>query len=40
MNITSNNVLDTPVGETSSIIVEEVEKKGTIFDPIMCGAST
>ena len=37
---TSNNVVDTPVGKTSSRTVEEVVKQGTIFGPIKCCAST
>ena len=40
INKTSNIVVDTPVGKTSSITVEEVVKQGTIFGPIMCYAST
>ena len=40
INKTSNIVVDTPVGKTSSITVEEVVKQGTIFGPIMCCAST
>ena len=40
INKTSNIVVDTPVGKTPSIIVEEVVKQGTIFGPIMCCAST
>ena len=40
INKTSNIVVDTPVGKTSSITVEEVMKQGTIFGPIMCCAST
>ena len=39
INKTSNIVVDTPVGKTSSITVEEVVKQGTIFGPIMCCAS-
>ena len=38
INKTSNIVVDTPVGKTSSITVEEVVKHGTIFGPIMCCA--
>ena len=40
INKTSNIVVDKPVGKTSSIIVEEVVKQGTIFGPIVCCAST
>ena len=40
INKTSNIVVDTPVGKTSSITAEEVVKKGTIFGPNMCCAST
>ena len=40
INKTSRIVVDTPVGKTSSITVEQVVKQGTIFDPIMCCAST
>ena len=40
INKTSNIVVDTPVGKTSSITVEEVVKQGTTFGPIMCCAST
>ena len=36
---TSNIVVDTPVGNTSSITVEKVVKKGAIFDPVTCCAS-
>ena len=36
INKTSNIVVDTPVGKTSSITVEEVVKQGTIFGPVMC----
>ena len=39
INKTSNIVVDTPVGKTSSITVEVV-KQGTTFGPIMCCAST
>ena len=37
---TSNIVVDTTVGKTSSITVEEVVKQRTIFGPIMCCTST
>ena len=40
INKTSNIVIDTPVGKTSSITVEKVVKQGNIFGPIMCCAST
>ena len=40
INKTLNIVVDTQVGKTSSITVEEVVKKGIIFGPIMCCAST
>ena len=40
INKTSNIVVDTPIGKTSSITVEEIVKHGTIFGPIMCCAST
>ena len=40
INKISNTVVDTPVGKTSSITVEEVVKQGTIFAPIMCCVST
>ena len=40
INKASNIVVDTPVGKTSSITVEEAVKQGTIFGPIMCCAST
>ena len=40
MNKTSNIAVDTPVGKTSSITVQEAVKQGTIFGPIMCCAST
>ena len=40
INKTSNIVVDTPVGKTSSITIEEVVKQGNIFGPIMCCAST
>ena len=40
INKTSNTVVDTPVGKTPSITVEEVVKQGTIFSPIMCCVST
>ena len=39
INKTSNTVVDTLVGKTSSITVEEVVKEGTIFGPIMCCVS-
>ena len=39
INKTSNIVVDTPVGKTSSITVEVVKER-TMFDPIMCCAST
>ena len=40
INKTSNIVVDTTVGKTSSITVEEAVKQGTTFGPIMCCAST
>ena len=40
INKTSNIVVDTPVGKTPSITVEELVKQETIFDPIMCCVST
>ena len=40
INKTSNIAVDAPVGKTSCITVEEVEKQGTLFGPIMCCAST
>ena len=40
INKTLNIIVDTPVGKTSSITVEEVVKQITIFGPIMCCAST
>ena len=40
INKTSNIAVDTPVGKTSSITVEEVVKQGTIFGPTMCCEST
>ena len=40
INKTSNIAVDTPVGKTLGITVEEVVKQGTIFDPIMCCGST
>ena len=40
INKTSNIVVDTPVGKTPSITVEEVVKQRTIFDSIMCCGST
>ena len=40
INKTSNIVVDTPVGKTSSITVEEVVKQGTTFGVIICCAST
>ena len=40
MNKTSNIAVDTPVGKTSSITVQEAVKQGMIFGPIMCCAST
>ena len=36
---TSNIVVDTPVGNTSSMTVEKVVKQGAIFDPVTCCAS-
>ena len=39
INKTSNIVVETPVGKTSSITAEEVVKQGTVFGPIMCCAS-
>ena len=40
INKISNITVDTPVGKTSSITVEEVVKQGTTFGPIMCCTST
>ena len=40
INKTSVIVVDTPIGKTSSITVEEVVKQGTIFGPVMCCGST
>ena len=40
INKISNIVVDTPVGKTASITVEEVVKQGTTFGPIMCCAPT
>ena len=40
INKTSNIVVDTQIGKTSSITAEEVVKQGTTFGPIMCCAST
>ena len=40
VNKTSNIAVDTPVGKTPSITVEEVVKQRTTCGPIMCCAST
>ena len=40
INKTSNIVVDTPVGKKLSITAEEVVQERTMFDPIMCCAST
>ena len=40
INKTSNIAVDTPVGKTLSVTVEEVMKQGFIFGPVMCCAST
>ena len=40
INKTANTAVDTSVGKTSSITVEEVVKQGTIFGPVICCAST
>ena len=40
INKTSVIAVDTPIGKTSSIAVEEVVKQGTIFGPVMCCGST
>ena len=40
INKTSNIAVDTPVGKTSSMTVEEVVKPEAIFGPIMCWGST
>ena len=39
INKTSNIAVNTPVGKTSSITVENVIKQGTIFRPILCCVS-
>ena len=40
INKTPNIVADTPVRKTSSITVEKLVKKGTIFIPTICCVST
>ena len=40
LNKTSNIVVDMTLEKTSDITVEEIVKQGTIFDQIICWAST